>query len=107
MFETFPPCISAASRCARPLPHGFTGHVARRVAPFAEAMARQVRFDVNFGFRNQAATDAKQRPGFQPRNRGNGITEIEGEVARVATTELGSDGVSKQEARSEPRRPDR
>src|SRR5438093_13536608 len=22
-------CISAASRCARPLPHGFTGHVAR------------------------------------------------------------------------------
>jgi hypothetical protein len=77
------------------------------VAPFAEAMARQVRFDVNFGFRNQAATDAKQRPGFQPRNRGNGITEKEGEVARVATTELGSDGVSKQEARSEPRRPDR
>ena len=32
---------------------------------------RGLRFDVNFGFRNQAATDAKQRPGFQPRKAGN------------------------------------
>jgi len=28
LYGVDPRCISAASRCARPLPHGFTGHVA-------------------------------------------------------------------------------
>jgi len=38
---------------------------------------------------NQAATDAKQRPGFQTRKAGNGIAEIDGKAAAVAATELG------------------
>jgi hypothetical protein len=35
---------------------------------------------------NQAATDAKQRPGFQARNRANGMSEIEGKVTRVGAS---------------------
>jgi len=38
---------------------------------------------------NQAATDAKQRPGFQNRNRGNRIFEIEGKGAMGSAERVG------------------
>jgi hypothetical protein len=37
-------CISAASRCARPLTHGFTGHVARPSRSILLGAALLVRF---------------------------------------------------------------
>jgi hypothetical protein len=44
-----------------------------------------------------AATDAKQRPGFQTQESRKGISEIEGKVAMVAMSELGNERVSTQE----------
>src|SRR6266567_3778707 len=43
-----------------------------RAADAAMFDVRCLMFDVNFGSRNQAATDAKQRPAFQARNRDQG-----------------------------------
>jgi hypothetical protein len=46
---------------------------------------------------NQAATDAKQRPGFQTRHRGNGISEIEGKGREGSADDSGEEQVSIEE----------